>query len=295
LCFLLYSCHPEPCAELVSVLFQDLDIGTRSWLVTVRSVKIDKGKTMKLEQIVEYLDNLLNVKDIPDESLNGLQVANSGEVKKAAFAVDVSLASIEKAAAEQADMLIVHHGLFWGKPAPVTHGLYQRIKMLIDDDIALYGVHLPLDMHPELGNNARIEKVLGWPVKEDFGEYHGLIIGKAVEFKKPVSVDDISRRLKERLNTEPVVWNFGPEKISRVGYVSGGAISMLPEAIKANVDAFITGETRHEAYWQAREAGINVFFAGHYATETLGVKALEENIKEKLKIETVFIDLPTGY
>lgn len=250
---------------------------------------------MKLDLIVKYLNDLLNVKDIPDDSLNGLQVANTGEVKKAAFAVDVSLASIERAAAEQADILIVHHGLFWGKPAAITDGLYKRIKMLIDDDIALYAVHLPLDMHPELGNNARIEKVLGWPVKEDFGDYHGLIIGKMVEFKTPVSLDDIADRLRDRLKIEPDVWAFGPEKITKLGYISGGAISMLPEAIEAGLDAFITGETRHEAFWSAREAGINVIFGGHYATETLGVQALAEKIKKVHKLETVFIDLPTGY
>ena len=125
---------------------------------------------MYTDELVQTLDKLLNVHEIEDASLNGLQVANSGSVHKVALAVDVSVASIQKAKDYEADFLIVHHGLFWGKPSPIVGSTYQRIKLLIESNIALYAIHIPLDVHPELGNNAQIINTLGWPISGDFGK-----------------------------------------------------------------------------------------------------------------------------
>ena len=250
---------------------------------------------MRLKKLIDYLDNTLDIKTIPDDSLNGLQVENTGYVNKVALAVDVSLEAIKMAKKENADFLLVHHGLFWRNPIHITGATYQRIKHLMKADIALYAVHLPLDIHPELGNNAQIEDVLGWPVYDDFGMYHGLMLGKEVRFSDPVPLKNITKRIHDRLHIEPIVWAFGPEKITRLGYISGGAISILPDAIQEGMDAYITGETRHASYWEAKEAGIHVIFAGHYKTETLGVKAVGRKLEDEFGLETVFIDLPTGY
>ncbi len=249
---------------------------------------------MKLSLLVKHLNSLFKIEEIEDDSLNGLQVENSGDVEKVALAVDACAASFEKARNLGARLLFVHHGLFWGKPVRLQGALYRRIQMLIESDIALYAVHLPLDLHAEFGNNAQIAKVLGWPITGDFGEYHGSIIGKEVQFETPMHVDDVIDHLQSRLSCNPVAWKFGNPSIRRLGYVSGGGLSILEQAIEAKMDAYITGEPGHTAYWAAKEAGINIIFAGHYATETLGVKAIGEHLREKFDLDTVFIDLPTG-
>lgn len=249
---------------------------------------------MRTRELVTFLDDLLNVKDISDTSQNGLQIDNSGEVKKVGLAVDASAASFQKAKELNVDFLLVHHGLFWDKSVTLIGALYQRVKILMDSDIALYGAHLPLDMHPEVGNNAQIANVLGWPTAGDFGDYHGNILGKEIRFDKPVNLLDIADQLAEKLHCEPLVWDFGPKTIQYMGYVSGGGIKMLEQAIDAGMDLYITGEPSHSIYWIAKEAGINVILAGHYATETLGVKAVGEKIRETFGLVVEFIDLPTG-
>jgi dinuclear metal center YbgI/SA1388 family protein len=254
-----------------------------------------KDKKMKLNQLVIFLDEYLRIKEIGDDSLNGLQVENSGNVNKVALTVDASLAAIEKARIAKADLLLVHHGLFWGKPFPLTGIMYPRIQKLIQSDMALYAAHLPLDLHAEVGNNAQVQNILNWPVVGEFGEYHGTIIGREIRFKKPESRDEIVQTIQEKLNCDPVVWAFGSKQIQHAGYVSGGAVDMLEQAIAAGMDTYITGEPKHSFYWTAKEAGMNVIFAGHYATETLGVKAVGELINTKFGLETVFLDLPTGH
>jgi len=250
---------------------------------------------MKTSDLVQFLDDLLNIKDIQDDSQNGLQVENSGQVNKVALAVDASLAAFQKTREKNADFLLVHHGLFWNKPFAITGQLFQRIQSLIQSDIALYAAHLPLDLHPELGNNAQVEQILNWPVVGEFGDYHGITIGKEVKYKQPKSVDAVLKEMAEGLNCEPQAWRFGSDKIQRIAYVSGGGLSLLQQAIESKMDAFITGEPKHGSYWMAKEAGINVIFAGHYATETLGVKAVGKGLEKEFDLETVFIDLPTGH
>lgn len=249
---------------------------------------------MQLSAFAEYLDHLLRVKEIPDSSLNGLQVGNSGDVERVALAVDASQASIQKAQDANCQLLLVHHGLFWGKPVALTGAFYQRIKLLMDADLALYATHLPLDLHPELGNNAQVQQKLNWPVVGDFGEYHGVTIGKKIEFTVPQPLENLVQTFEKGLACDSTLWQFGPPEVKTIGYVSGGALSMLEQAIECGYDLYVTGEPGHSYYWTAKEAGINVLFGGHYATETLGVQAVGQKIEQDLSLETVFIDLPTG-
>ena len=186
---------------------------------------------MEIKKITNFLDETLRIKEIDDYSQNGLQIENSGQVKKAGFAVDASMAAFQQAEKNNADLLIVHHGLFWDKPITITGSMYQRLKILFEANIALYAAHLPLDVHDSLGNNARIQKIMGWKVSGDFGEYKGIEIGKKVDFGSPVSIDQITREISEKFNCEPLVWNFGKEKVKNAGYVSGGAVGLLQQAI----------------------------------------------------------------
>jgi dinuclear metal center YbgI/SA1388 family protein len=250
---------------------------------------------METQRLIDYLDDLLNIRGIEDDSLNGLQVANSGTLHKVALAVDASAASIKKAKEIGAQLLFVHHGLFWGRPLPLTGYMYQRIQLLIKSDIALYAAHLPLDFHPDLGNNTQLCKLMGWPIVGDFGEYRGSTIGKEVRLEKPVLFSEVVDQFRRNLKCEPIIWDFGTEKVMRLGCVSGGALTMLDQAIRAKLDVYVTGEPKHSFYWIAKEASINVIFGGHYTTETFGVQAVGEVIQKEFGLETVFIDLPTGF
>jgi dinuclear metal center YbgI/SA1388 family protein len=250
---------------------------------------------MTVRELERWLNGLLRVREIPDDSLNGIQVANSGKATKIAVAVDVSETAIKEAAKAGANFLVVHHGLFWGKPAPLVGPTYGRIRLLMEYDIALYASHLPLDLHRELGNNAQLCEKMGWKSDTDFGDYHGVVIGKGVSFSKPLPLEALTERLTSLLRTEPVVWRFGPDTVKRVAVISGGAMGMIDQVAGEGYDAYITGEFGHCHYWFAKEARINVLFGGHYATETWGVDALGKKITRDLGLEAVFLDLPTGY
>lgn len=251
---------------------------------------------MKSRELAEHLDEFLKLKEIEDYLLNGLSVENKKEIKKIALTVDASLEAFKETKSIEADLLITHHGFFQkNKTFPITEAVYERIKFLLDNDIALYSVHLPLDAHPEVGNNAQAIKLLDGKEGRQFAREGGVNIGKEIILEKPLSVEDLVERVEKKFKTTPIVWKFGKEIIKNIGYVSGGGISFLKEAIELGVDAFITGEARHGAYWTAKEAKINCIFAGHYATETLGVKALGRYVNEKFGIDVEFIELPTGH
>ena len=250
---------------------------------------------MKTKELKEFLDEVLRIGEVEDLSLNGLQVENSGEVKRVGLSVDASLKAFKEARKRNMDMVLVHHGLFWGKPEPIRGSLYERIRELILGDIALYAAHLPLDMHPEYGNNAQAMKLLGIHETGDFGNYHGTVIGKDGLLDEPMNREGFAGLLEEKLGGKVFVWPFGKEVIRRIAYVSGDALSLLPEAVEKGYDAYVTGEPRHSYYWYAYESGINVFFAGHYVTERLGVLAVGELLREKFGLEVEFLELPTGH
>lgn len=251
---------------------------------------------MKLESLLQYMGEYLGVADHPeyDRGLNGLQVEGPDEVSKIAAAVDASLASIEAAGDAGADLLIVHHGLFWDGLRPVTGRRYRRLKTLMDRGIALYSCHLPLDSHPEIGNCALLARAVGLTLDGRIGEYRGAPLGWTGTFDEPVDVEGLRQRTAEAVGAEVTVLPGGPNEIRRVGVVTGNAGVMTEAAAESGLDAFITGEGAHHHAFDAAEYGIHLLFAGHYATETFGVRALAEHLSERFSLEHVFIDQPTG-
>lgn len=230
-----------------------------------------------------------------DDSLNGIQVdSDPPELRRLAFAVDASLESIRRAAESGAQALFVHHGLFWGKPARLAGNLRARVKLLLDSGLGLYACHLPLDQNPELGNNARIARLLGLEDIEPFGLYHGQKIGCKGRFAAPIRMDAALARLGPAAAKPLAVIPAGPELVSSAAVVSGGGAMEAFQAIGEGLDLYITGEASHSVYNDVVEARLNFAALGHYATETFGVRAVAEKAARELGLETPFIDLPTG-
>ena len=251
---------------------------------------------MKLKSLLQYVDEYVGVSDHPDypQALNGLQVAGPDEVTKVAAAVDASQASIEAAAEAGADLLVVHHGLFWDGLRPVTGRRYERLKTLFDHGIALYSCHLPLDSHAEVGNCALLARALGLELAGRVGRYKDRDLGWWGRYDTPISVEEFVQRTSDAVGGPVQALPGGPERIERVGVVTGSSGSLTEEAAAAGLDAFVTGEGAHHNAFDAKEFGIHLLFAGHYATETFGVRALVEHLSESFDLEHVFIDQPTG-
>ncbi|MBN2650791.1 MAG: Nif3-like dinuclear metal center hexameric protein [Spirochaetales bacterium] len=252
---------------------------------------------MKKKELVEYLNNYLKIADFSkaDNSLNGLQVeGNREEVKKIAFAVDASLQSFELAQKVNADLLVVHHGLFWGKDFPLVGSDYSRFESLFSSGIGLYAAHLPLDAHSECGNNAYLAKRIGLEQIEEFGSYKGVKIGFKGEYKAPQTIEEIILKMGFTVEDCLSILRFGKKEISKVAIVSGGAPWEVIQAASEDADLYITGDASHSIYHFCKENKINMLSAGHYNTETGGVKMLAEIIARELKIETEFLDIPTG-
>jgi dinuclear metal center YbgI/SA1388 family protein len=250
---------------------------------------------MKQTDLIKHLDELLKNRDFKDSSQNGLQVDGAPEIRKVAFAVDACLDSFKGAVKAGAQMLIVHHGMFWDKLVVPTGTNYRRLKVLFDANVSLYASHLPLDAHPVLGNNAELCRRLGLRKRRAFGEYHGQMIGFGGQLSAPLTLEQLADRLRKATGGEAVrVFANGPRRVKSVGCISGGAGGMFDQSQRAGFDAYITGEGGHGNFHEIAERGANVILGGHYATETLGVKALQEHVAKKLKLATVFLDLPTG-
>lgn len=230
-----------------------------------------------------------------DKSLNGVQVGRSGgEIEVAAFAVDACAETIRRAAAAGAQLLFVHHGLFWNAGERIEGPLLERIRLLLESNMALYACHLPLDKHPEVGNNAVLARMLGLGNLRPFGLYHGVRIGFAGTFDPPISLDEAVRRVLPD-GSSPLSLIPGRREVVRsAAVVSGGAGDNAFDAIAEGLDLFVTGESSHEAYHAVIESGLGYIGAGHYATETWGVKAVAERLSRELAVRTIFIDAPTG-
>jgi len=194
-----------------------------------------------------------------------------------------------------ANILVVHHGLFWSNNERVTGVMRKRIGLLVENNISLYAVHLPLDCHDEVGNNVELARILGFELGQKFADYHGIEIGFIAETDRALTRAALAGRIAKRLNCRVERLDFGPAKIKKIGIVSGGAAEFAADAKDLGCGAFVTGETSHTAYHLAREARINVMYAGHYASETVGVKALGRHIREKMSLDCKFISAPTGY
>src|SRR5881296_3534089 len=249
---------------------------------------------MELTALASYLDGYLRVSEVPDapHAVNGLQVANTGTVNRVAAAVDLCEATVRMAAEQGADLLLVHHGLFWGGLKPLTGPAYRRVAGLLQKNIALYSAHLPLDLHPDVGNNAVLARQLGVTVRGGFGEEYGVQIGVWGEID--VSRHALERQLSALTGSAPRLMAFGPERVQRVGIVTGAAGSMIAQAAGAGLDTFVTGEGPHHTFFDAEELKMNVFYAGHYATETVGVQALAGHLRDRFQLPWSFLDHPTG-
>ncbi|WP_226004538.1 Nif3-like dinuclear metal center hexameric protein [Natrinema salinisoli] len=254
---------------------------------------------MELSSIVDRLDEELRTADYADldASANGLQVGpEEAEIERVAFAVDGVRETFEAAIEADADLLVVHHGLSWGGFDRVTGRTYDRIAPLIEHDLALYVSHLPLDGHQDLGNAAGVADLLGLEDRIPFGELGPEYIGQRGTAAEPYDPEGLRERLETNLETgDQTVQHlaFGPDEIEDVAIVTGSGTDWLDEAVAADADALVTGEGKGKAYHEAQEAGIHVFLAGHYATETFGVRALQDRLEER-GLETTFLDVPTG-
>jgi dinuclear metal center YbgI/SA1388 family protein len=248
-----------------------------------------------LEELAAYLDDYLRVREVPDypAALNGVQVEAPGrQVRRIAVAVDAAQATVDAAVKEGADLLLVHHGLFWDGNQPVTGRRYRRLRALMDAGMGVYAAHLPLDVHPEVGNNAVLARELGIEPRGTFGEYKGWPLGVWGELE--IRREALAARLDELLGGRVKMVPGGPEQLRRVGVVTGGAGSMVNDAAAAGLDAFVTGEGAHHNYFDAEEGGVNLFLGGHYATEVWGARALARHLEERFGIEWIFVDHPTG-
>ncbi len=252
------------------MLLGDLDSFLREYLEIERFVPIDAG-------------------------LNGLQVGRRDkEVRRIAYTVDAALETMRRAAEAEADMLLVHHGIFWGQVYPIVGPAFERFRTLLDHDLALYAVHLPLDYHPEVGNNAVMAERLGLVDTAPFGLYRGTSVGWKGRLPSAMTPREVAETLFGSSDEVLSLLPFGREKVETVGIVSGGAPRNVSEAIAEGLDLFVTGDASHTIYHEALEGGINVIFGGHYATETWGVRRLSALLSERFGLETVEIDLPTG-
>jgi dinuclear metal center YbgI/SA1388 family protein len=247
-----------------------------------------------LAKMVQDCQRILQPEKISDwdGAVNGLQVENSGTVTRIAAAVDASLATIKLAIAARADLLIVHHGLFWGPTVPWTGKRREMLRLLIENDLAIYSSHLPLDAHPKLGNNAQLCAALGFKNLKPFFFEKGCFIG--FQTKQKISRRQLSEKLARVLGKKPLLLPGGPEQCEKIGVVTGGAGAELKIAAKEGVDTFITGEGPHWTHALAEDLGLNVLYGGHYATETFGVKALAALLSKKYRVPWSFLDHPSG-
>jgi dinuclear metal center YbgI/SA1388 family protein len=247
-----------------------------------------------LEQIVNCCDRMLQTSKAQDyeRACNGLQVQNNGRVTRIAATVDATLTTVRLAARAGADLLLVHHGLFWTPAHPWTGKRYEVIQLLLRNNLAVYSSHLPLNAHLKLGNNARLCAALGLKKLSPFFFDHGQFIGFKAQARIPRHT--LLARLHRATGAKPLLIPGGPKLCHRIGVVTGGAGSELKKAAAEGVDTFITGEGPHWTYGLAEELGINVLYGGHYATETFGVKALAAWLSKRFKVPWSFLDHPTG-
>jgi len=249
-----------------------------------------------LSTLVHLLDKTLAVGAFQDVSNNGLQIANRGQVSRIVTGVDASLRLFEAAAALGADCVVCHHGLSWGDSLKRITGLNHRlVSFAIAHDIAVYAVHLPLDAHPRLGNNAQLCRTLGLSRPKPAFVYHGETIGFAGTLDRALSFDAFCSRVRDRVSADLRPLPFGRKTVRTVGVVSGGAADMIDQAAELGLDAFLTGEPSLQGYNLAENLGLSVVFAGHYATETFGVRALAALLARRLKIPAEFVDFRISF
>ena len=248
---------------------------------------------MDILQLSNYLDNLLEINSIRDapQAMNGLQIQNRGEIKKIGLAVDLCQATIDLAIAKQCQMMFVHHGAFWSGLQPIRGQYYEKLSAMIEGNLGLYSAHIPLDLHPVYGNNRTLADWIGLENLEPFGEYDGIKIG----FKgsvSPTSAENLGKMLEQKLGSQVKI--IGRGEVKTVGLVTGGAADIIKQAIQEGLDCYITGEGANHHFHEAIEGNCILIFAGHYGTETGGVKSIGKHLKEKFAVDSEFLHYPTG-
>ncbi|HTV40989.1 MAG TPA: Nif3-like dinuclear metal center hexameric protein [Candidatus Sulfotelmatobacter sp.] len=251
-------------------------------------------KKVLLAAVVALCDRILRTREIGDYegAFNGLQVENRGEVTKIAAAVDGALSTVKLAIDAGANLMIVHHGIFWSARQPWTRKNYELLRLAVENDLAIYSSHLPLDAHPKFGNNVQLCKALGLARLKPFFQSHGQTVGFRSQTK--ISRAELAKRLERATGFPPKLIPGGSEMCQAIGVVTGGAGAELKLAAQEGIDIFITGEGPHWTFALAEELGLNVLYGGHYATETFGVKALARHLAQKFSVPWEFLDYPTG-
>lgn len=248
---------------------------------------------MHRDDVVAFLDQLLAAGSIADFQPQGLQVEGKDEVRKVAVGVSASVELFRRAAEWGADAVICHHGMFWdGDPRVVRGGLRERLRILLENRITLLGYHLVLDAHEEHGNNAILARRLGLSQVRPFGEYRGVLLGRQGVLDPPISCASLTERVREVVEGPPLVFPFGPDPVRSLGVISGGAVRDFRQAIDAGLDAYLTGEVSEFVQEVAREERVTYIAAGHYRTETFGVRSLGERLQSEFGLEWKFLDVP---
>ena len=248
-----------------------------------------------LTELIAECDRLLEPERFDDYGPNGLQVPGCGQVERIATGVSASIELFERAIESQAQLLLVHHGLFWGRgPGPIDSTMKQRLTLLFDADMSLAAYHLPLDAHIAVGNNALIADGLGAELVQPFAMHGGEPIGVLAELPagEGLPADELFAQIHRLTSREPLVFDSGPATVRRVAIVSGAGASYLPDAVRLGADAFVTGEPAERVMAEAREGQIHFIAAGHYATETFGIRRLGEHLSERFGVDHVFLDVP---
>jgi dinuclear metal center YbgI/SA1388 family protein len=246
---------------------------------------------MNRNELSDFLSHYLRTGEYKDDCPNGLQVEGTMEIKKIVTAVSASVELFEIAEAQKADTIIVHHGIIWNFERPLYKGGYrERVRLLLKSNINLYGFHLPLDAHAEIGNNAQLCKKMGVKNMRPFGDINGQYVGMKGEIDK-IDKGLFFSRITKVVDREPLIFDYGPEKVEKVGVISGGAQKYIYQAVSAGLDAYLTGEVSEHIMHYAKEEKIHFVSAGHYATEKFGIIALGDLLKKQFDIEVIFIDI----
>ncbi len=249
---------------------------------------------MKRTELTAWLNEYLRISEYPDISLNGLQVEGADEITRIAVAVDSNLGTLEQAVSQGAQMLIVHHGLFWGQPKAITGAHGDKVRFMLENNLSLYAAHIPLDAHREVGNNWGLAGMLGMEDLEDFGEFKGRPVGVKGRLEMPLSRRELAQMIEAQLGEPVMLLEGGPDTVRTLGIISGGAAWDVVTAAEHGLDAFLTGEPKHEVFYEAYERGVNAMFGGHYMTETIGVNLLGRKLEEEFGLPFSFVYLPTG-
>lgn len=249
---------------------------------------------MQLGELVTYLDDYLRIAEIKDYGPQGLQVEGRREVRRIVGTVDAQMPCVEAALSRGADLLLVHHGIFWGATQRIAGAFGALVRAYLSADLNLYAAHLALDAHPEIGNNVELARRLGLTIDGMFAQVNGTPIGVLASAPSGIKFDYLVDRFTQNVGALRMVQAHGPRITHKVGIISGAGAREIPLAAALGCDTFLTGETSHAEYYAAQNAGLNVIYGGHYATETAGVQALGQHLADRFGVDFEFVDLPTG-